>query len=517
MTASRAGLCEGMKREKNMNRKTKNRIVVTTDMECDDMNSMIHLALHLDEVDAAAFIYTASKYHFNGDGIHTLAEVTPHYSCSGKLAYEGHIGYPHPDPEAGKLMSYRPFEEGWIESFWKTEYAAVYPNLLKHSPGYPSPEYLLSITKTGNIAFEGDVREETEGSRFLAGLILDDDPRPLYILSWGGINTAVRALMSIHERYAGTREWDAVYAKVIRKVCVFGVNKETGQDNSWLDHGKPLFPDLKLMETEFVYGSFLAPLFTQKDAVHTYRAPWLRENIKFGHGPMMEKTILFADGTVIKGEPDNRQYGLITVIDWGFDNMPAYHFDPYDWIGEGDTTTLLPVLPHGLRGLEDGRYVSLAGRLFRGGEKLPESYDFYGGRPGKQNPFLLNFQNEWAARADWCVKEYEDCAHPPIVEVAEGEMEACPGETVDLNARITDTDGKGLESCWDVYLPGCRYEGDGFLRVWQPLDVCTKFTVPLDAMPGDFFVFVLSVRTKTEKQITRYGEIGIRVCSSGGS
>ena len=65
--------------------KEKLRTLITTDLECDDMNSMIHLCLHMDELEIAGIVYTASRYHFNGDGVHTLGEVTPHYSCSGAL------------------------------------------------------------------------------------------------------------------------------------------------------------------------------------------------------------------------------------------------------------------------------------------------------------------------------------------------------------------------------------------------------------------------------------------------
>ena len=487
----------------NMN---KPRVLITTDMECDDMNSMIHLALHLDEIDPAGFVYTASKYHFNGDGVHTLGEVTPHYSCSGELAYSGHIGYPHPDPEAVSLKAYRPFEEGWIESLWQNEYAAVYHNLLKHSPDYPSPEYLLSITKTGNIAFEGDVREETEGSEFIVRTILDDDERTLYLLSWGGMNTIVRALMSIHARFSGTPEWNKIRDKVYRKVCVLGVAEGIGQDNSWLDHGKQLFPELRMLRTEFVHAGFLAAKFTQPDAIHTFKAPWLKENIKFGHGPLMEKTILFADGTRIYGEPENRQYGLITVLDWGFDNVPAYHFDPYDWIGEGDSTTVVPVLPHGLRGLEDGRFGSLAGRLYPDGQTLSKD------AAEPYNPFLPAFQSEWAARADWCVKEYESCDHPPVVHVLTKDCQAAPGETIKISAEVKDNDGRGLETEWSFYAPGCTLSTGELPVITDAHSLNASFTVPADARPSDCLIAVFACRTKGEKPITRYGEVMITIC-----
>lgn len=54
------------------------RVIITTDMEVDDMNSVIHLALYLNHIDLEAMVYTSSQYHFQGDGVHTLGEINPH-------------------------------------------------------------------------------------------------------------------------------------------------------------------------------------------------------------------------------------------------------------------------------------------------------------------------------------------------------------------------------------------------------------------------------------------------------
>ena len=112
----------------------KPRVIITTDLECDDMNSLIHLCLYLNEFETEGIVYTSSQFHFNGDGVHTLGEVTPNYRCQGLLETEGHIGYPHPDPEAKDLMAYRPFEEGWIENLIRNEYAEAYPYLSQNCP-----------------------------------------------------------------------------------------------------------------------------------------------------------------------------------------------------------------------------------------------------------------------------------------------------------------------------------------------------------------------------------------------
>ena len=60
------------------------RVIVTTDMEVDDMNSLVHLALYLNVLDVQAVVYTASQYHFLGDGVHTLGEVNSHWRTKGR-------------------------------------------------------------------------------------------------------------------------------------------------------------------------------------------------------------------------------------------------------------------------------------------------------------------------------------------------------------------------------------------------------------------------------------------------
>lgn len=128
---------------------------------------------------------------------------------------------------------------------------------LPGEPPFPSPTQMIERTFVGNVAFEGDVREETEGSRVIAQAILDDDPRTLWLLSWGGMNTIVRALMSIAERYRATPEWPSVQQCVYQKVRVMGVADGVGQDNSWLDHGHELFPDLIFWCVPYMYGGYV--------------------------------------------------------------------------------------------------------------------------------------------------------------------------------------------------------------------------------------------------------------------
>ena len=329
------------------------RVIVTTDMEVDDMNSLVHLALYLNLLDVQAVVYTASQYHFLGDGVHTLGEVNPHWRTKGRRSYEWDVVPHEPDPTAGELCEYRPFPEHWIESLWSNEYAQAWPQLQANAaaagePAFPTPAQMIERTFVGNVAFEGDVREETEGSRVIAQTILDDDPRTLWLLSWGGMNTIVRALMSIAERYRTTPEWPSVQQRVYQKVRVMGVADGVGQDNSWLDHGRELFPELIFWCVPYMYGGYVDAKMAQPDTLPLFQAPWPAQNLTQGNGPLMARYMLYGDGKVYENEPERFQFGKHARLDWGLEGMPAMQFERGDFMAEGDSMTYIPLLPFGL-------------------------------------------------------------------------------------------------------------------------------------------------------------------------
>ena len=76
------------------------------------------------------------------------------------------------------------------------QYARDYPNLRRHSDRYPTPEALRAITKQGEteVAPYAGVRQATEGSRWIIARGRAADPRPLYLLVWGGLEDLAQAL-----------------------------------------------------------------------------------------------------------------------------------------------------------------------------------------------------------------------------------------------------------------------------------------------------------------------------------
>ncbi len=75
-------------------------------------------------------------------------------------------------------------------------YEKDYANLKSHSDRYPTPVALRAITKQGEkeVAPYAGVRRSTEGSEWIVRCARRDDPRPLHVLVWGGIEDLAQAL-----------------------------------------------------------------------------------------------------------------------------------------------------------------------------------------------------------------------------------------------------------------------------------------------------------------------------------
>ena len=75
-------------------------------------------------------------------------------------------------------------------------YASDFANLKTYSPQYPSPDELRGMTKQGasdSVTGQG-VRGPTEGSDWIVRAARRNDPRPLWLLVWGGIDDLAQAL-----------------------------------------------------------------------------------------------------------------------------------------------------------------------------------------------------------------------------------------------------------------------------------------------------------------------------------
>ena len=75
-------------------------------------------------------------------------------------------------------------------------YAHDFPNLRTHSPLYPMPDQLRALCKQGGLdsASLRGYDQPTEGSEWIVACASRNDPRPLWLLVWGGIDDLAQAL-----------------------------------------------------------------------------------------------------------------------------------------------------------------------------------------------------------------------------------------------------------------------------------------------------------------------------------
>jgi hypothetical protein len=102
-------------------------------------------------------------------------------------------------------------------------------------------------------------------------------------------------------------------------------------------------------------------------------------------------------------------------------------------------------------------------------------------------------QNDFAARAAWCVQSYEEANHPPVVLLAHPtDLTASPGAVVRLSALgTTDPDGDELAYHWWHYEEAGSYPGTVELTGSNDRDA--SFIVPAQAPHGSTIHLVCEV------------------------
>lgn len=458
------------------------RVIITTDMEVDDANGILMTLMYANEMELVGLVSTGGMWHFNGDGEHTLGEITPNYRCNVV--------------DADKLTEFRPAEPGQVERFIRTFYTEDYKFLSQNNPDYPTPEYLMSIYAEGNIAFEGDVRFDTDGSNLIKAAMLDDDMRPLYIHHWGGSNTTCRALLSIYEEFHGTDKWDEVLNKVISKVIMVGEGEDYCVENTGV---KDLFPGLVFggMNSFFSYPSYGAA--AGENAPYYTKGEYLKDAFKFGHGQILGHFYLMDDGQVIYGEPMVAQYGLKTWIDWKA-LMPNYSNSSY-----------LPFVPRWDMESYDWMCIQFASEYINVGLRQDVKNNI-----GAYTEMMFE---ELAARADWACMPADQCNHAPVVTADALDFTAAAGETVALSASAVDPDGNELTVAWNVPAASCVYAAktaeDGTVEAFEVAVTADGYnaqvTIPEDAAAGDVFVVNMAVKDVAERPMTRFAQFVITV------
>jgi Protein of unknown function (DUF1593) len=182
-------------------------------------------------------------------------------------------------------------------------YARDYPNLRTHSANYPAPDSLRALAKQGAIDGAGYLgyAEPTEGSRWIVECARRADPRPLWVLVWGGIDDLAQALHDAPD--------------ILPKVRVYFIS---GPNKMWsvnaYNYIEEHHPKLWMIEANATYRgwfvggdqtgewgntAFVTAHVAGRGALGDYFAALLKGTIKMGDSPSV--------GYLLRGTPDDPQ------------------------------------------------------------------------------------------------------------------------------------------------------------------------------------------------------------------
>jgi len=284
-------------------------------------------------------------------------------------------------------------------------YEQVQPNLLKHEPGFPTAAALRAVVTSGQPAYGMAAvgRDQTSpGAERIVRAVLKDDPRPLWVLAWGGANTLAQALL----RARATRTPAEVEA-VVSKLRVYAISDQDDA-GAWI---RREFPALHYVGTP-----------STPDGEQYYFATWTGIS-----GDRFYRNAPGADFTTFTDEWVNANVRSKGPL--------GKHYPLPCCIHEGDTPSFLGLIDNGLASAMSPAYGGWGGRyVFRQpyGETRPmwtQGGDSYPGRDSSRDTvtgidgasytsdqatiwrWRRAFQHDFAARMDWTIRDEGEANH----------------------------------------------------------------------------------------------------------
>jgi hypothetical protein len=435
------------------------RIVVTADPELDDNNSLIRFLLYSDGLQIEGLIYASSGYHWTGDGKGTKWYV-PNREYS-------RFGLNLCPCESWRWAKNERFIHSAVEAYEK-----VYPNLRVHN-SYPSPEYLNSKIRYGNIEFDGDISKDSPGSDLIRSLMLDEKPGQLYITAWGGQSTIARALKSIRDEYEYTTAWETIKKKISRKVVLL---PSGDQDDTYANYIKPNWPDIEYRQfrsgPSYAYAAQLGA--KKQDSVYMTPA-WMKKNIT-DRGALGALYRVWGDGKQMVKDDKLDFFGFAGYTAEQLKKMGYIVWMPIQakgsWLGEGDSGTFMDMLGNGLKAYQATSPGGWGGRIDTRQEAQNFSFQLTDSvskdtsakgmasalstmnqqiNKGAAYPdFFPAAQLDFAARLKWSVTpKYANANHAPVIKIEGPEvLTAAAGEKIRVNAAVSDPDGNTVSTKW---------------------------------------------------------------------
>ena len=362
------------------------------------------------------------------------------------------------------------------------------------------PEYGMKGVGDGN---------DSEGSNWIVEMLERHDTRPLWISVWGGANTLAQALNTIEK----TRP-EAEAKKLIAQLRVYAISDQDDSGN-WI---RTNFPGLFYIVSpgDDYGGATWSAINTVVDGINNEKIgnDWLARNIQQNHGPL---------GAAY---PDVA-YGM-----------------------EGDTPSWLALIPNGLNEPEHPDWGGWGGRyelykpdlatIKKGGSAVPlrpETREIWTDAIDACTPYVASeygravkpdkktfrdnkaslwrwrddFQNDFAARMDWCARPYREANHPPVPALSHpNRITVKSGEGFGLDAGGTaDPDGDSLSFLWFNYPEAGTYK--------QPIKIASAenargvYVIAPEVAKQETAHFILKVTDKGTPPLTRYQRVIVTI------
>ena len=349
-------------------------------------------------------------------------------------------------------------------------YGQIRSNLIRHAEGYPTAEQLLARIKSGNPNRGREAvgeQNDTEGSRWIIATADRADSRPLNIAIWGGQTDLAQALWRVRQDRGASG-----LAEFIRKLRIHDIADQDGiVEWIWQE-----FPGLFYVLNKSHQGrdrreAAFRGLYLGGDLSLVSRE-WMESNIRQNHGPLG---------------------ALYPPRTWTAPN-------PHSAIKEGDTPSWFYFLRNGLGepdhpewGGWGGRFTNTHARIYR------DAQDTIGDVTDARATtwrWREHFQNDFAARLDWCVADdFKKANHNPIAMLNGDatrrvlEITAKPGETIKLStAGSSDPDDHALTTSWFVYREAGSFTGE--IHLANATGESTSFVAPTVKQPETIHVIL---------------------------
>ena len=489
------------------------RTIITQDAEVDDRNSLRHFLFYANEVELLGIVQTASKFLWRGvpGAVRQAKTSRDDFDIAGM--------------EGGSFDA--PYRWPGTDWMWETlnDYEQDYPKLRRHAEGYPTPDYLRSIIKVGNVGYEGETEAPTEGSELIRKAILDDDERTLYLQVWGGCNTIARALMDIQTEMQNRPDWLEQRERLMHKLVITACGEQDGTYRSYIAEAWPRIRFVKTLQMEsYAYPWLVMPEGESKD---TLKSDFMRRHILRQESALARGYCTWLDGAVYPGEAPRDQFGSNPRIaeEWFGAKLGIPTPKPCDFLSEGDSPTFFCLLDWGFRTLEDfgcggiaGRYTKAPNEYNSKGEELDVwgvAKDRYVDRDGNARlvesmwPYVADIQRSFASRVDWVCENSAD-EHMPELVVEEGtDGTAAPGEALTLHARVASHGGHEVAVSFRTN-PEISAPWGQAMKIDAKGSAAT-LTIPKEAEHGDVVHIIVQAEMNGRYRLTRYAQVMITI------